>query len=329
MRFLPPVRDLINLEIREKEEAARESAKQQKYMQDAKEYHVKARRTDSFGFTLDHWKGIERLNPIQSYLIDRIYREEPRRNGVLSFAGETGSGKSYAALTLGYLSDDQFDAESVVFSLEEFKTQISEGKKAILLDDLEVFAGSRESMTRKNKSIAKIFQSVRFKRHLLLITTPSLGYLDVILRELLHVEAYTAGLNLKSKMNILRVFFRQQDPRTGRIYRHSPIIWNDEEKIWKKQSVWHIRKPPDALIRAYEKRKEEIFDQWMEEPVNNADKNTANGDNHTPKKYEVVSKLLEKGLSAQEIAEVLGVKTNNIQRLISYIRHKRESGVTR
>ena len=201
------------------------------------------------------------ISSISNYLIDRVWKVEPSRNCVMAIAGETGSGKSYAGLTLCSQVDKDFSVDNVAFSLDEFRSQIKEGKKAILLDDLEVYASSREAMTKKNRAIVRIFQSVRFKRNLLLITTPSISYLDLVLRGLLHLEAFTMGINSRAKQTILKIFFRQEDMRTSKIYRHSPIIFDKEKGILKKQSTWNINKPSNSLIKRYEKKKGEILHQ--------------------------------------------------------------------
>ena len=259
------------------------------------------------------------VSSISNYLIDRVWKVEPSRNCVMAIAGETGSGKSYAGLTLCSQVDKDFSVDNVAFSLDEFRNQIKDGKKAILLDDLEVYASSREAMTKKNRAIVRIFQSVRFKRNLLLITTPSISYLDLVLRGLLHVEAFTAGINAKAKQTILKTFFRQEDLRTSKIYRHSPIIFDKEKGIWKKQSTWNIHKPSNSLINDYEKKKEAIFEEWLkDEPAKSKSKDRYN----LPKKYKLASSLINKGLSLDEVGEVLSMTTRNVQKLITYSRGK-------
>ena len=246
MRFLPPFRQLMDMEIKENVRRERDFLESQERMANSRAYHISS---------------------ISNYLYDRVWNIEPSLNCVLAICGETGSGKSYAGLTLCKGVDKDFNVDNVCFSLEEFREALKQDKKSLLLDDLEVFASSRESMTKKNRAINRIFQSVRFKRNLIVLTTPSLNYIDLVLRGLLHIEAYTQGFNLKAKQVILKLFFRQEDRRSSKIYRHSPIVFDikdlyangrdlhEKGKIYRKQPTWNIGMPPSKLIKDYEKKK--------------------------------------------------------------------------
>lgn len=95
----------------------------------------------------------------------------------LVVCGESGSGKSYAAMSIAKAIYPKFNPnESVVFTAREFSqlTKVEHPKGfPIILDDSGIAAGSGDALTKEVKTISKIAQSIRHKNYQVILTLPN------------------------------------------------------------------------------------------------------------------------------------------------------------
>lgn len=293
---------------------------QQKEMAKNKDYHVEPLLIKNIDFMtpLEHWNGLKEIDPILAYIIKRIYQPEPEENCVMMINGSQGSGKSYSAIELGYLTDDGFDVDSICFNLREFKHRIDEGRKTIVLDDLESFAHSRESMTKMNRWLSKTFDMIRFKRNFIIMTAPAFESVEKTLRERTHLQGITKGINPSNKTTILRTFFLDVNPISGDLYRHLPIYFDETRRFYTKIQDIRIREPPQGLIKAYKEKKEEAFLKI----ANSLDKIDigAGKKSKSKPKYQQMSDDYVNGSTIKELSAKYELSENTIRKHLSYAR---------
>jgi len=130
LRLFEPIPKRVHDRIVERAQRYNEFIEQQRRMSQSTDYFVEPLRIKDIDFMspLEHWKGLQELNPVLAYIVKRIYQPEPEENLVMMLNGEQGSGKSFSSMELGYLTDDEFDIDSICFSLKEFKECIEQGK---------------------------------------------------------------------------------------------------------------------------------------------------------------------------------------------------------
>jgi len=120
--------------------------------------------------------------------------------------GEKGVGKSTFAIELDkQITHTSYDEilENLIFEARDFMERIKKLKNTMIVWDevgLELF--SRESMTTKNRLIAKIFQAFRFKYINVIFTIPSIWELDIELRRLanFHINVVWHGIGVVNRI---------------------------------------------------------------------------------------------------------------------------------
>jgi len=321
-RFFEPIPVATQRHIKENRIRYLEQLIEQKRMANNTEYHVKALPIEDIDFMtpLQHWNGLKELNPLLSYIIKRIYQPEPRENCVMMINGEQGSGKSFTAMELGYLTDDSFNVDSICFSLKEFKDCIEQGKKSIILDDLESFAHSRESMTKLNRWLSKTFDMLRFKRNFIIMTAPAFESVEKTLRGRTQIQAVTQAINSYNRTTIIKAFFLQVNTQTGETYRHSPIGFNKEKRMFYKVKSIPVGEPPTPLIKAYEEKKERAFLKIMG-TLDRIESGTDKKSKSKGKpKYKRITDDYVSGLTIKEIANKYGNTENTVRKFLDYSR---------
>jgi len=218
---MPSIPERIRRERAESRERYAALVEEQRKMSEFTRYHVQPIKIDKIDFMnpLPAWDGMKELDPLLSWIVKRIYKPEPELNATMTITGEQGSGKSYSAMRLGYMTDPDFNADSICFSLKEFKKAIDQRKKTIVLDDSEVFANARDAMSRPSKWLSKTFDAIRFKRNFIIITAPSFESVEKTIRLRTQIQAISRGINIANRTSIISPYFLSIDPMTGELYR--------------------------------------------------------------------------------------------------------------
>ena len=189
------------------------------------------------------------------YLLDRIYKLD--KNNIISITGETGSGKSFSALSLAEtLSPDRFNINYVIFEPQEFsdliKSQVLQKGDVIVWDEAGVGIPSKLWWSILNRSINYILQVFRNENISLIFTTPNLGFIDSDARKLLHF--YFSMLRIDSKKKI--AYIKPLRKKTIQIRDKSTIYamyirTPNNIKITK----FGLKMPSKDLLRDYLKKK--------------------------------------------------------------------------
>ena len=243
--------------------------------------------------------------------------------------GMPGGGKSWSCMNILERLDEGFGIENISFYPKEFIHSLKEGKKSFLIDDAGMQLAARDSMTKTNKEYTKLFQGLRFKNKIVMLTVPSFSMVDKNLRHISQIYMQAIGINRLTNRVKMVIRFLSIDPKRDQIYYYSPIVKNIVNSQGRAYAVYErcltidVPKPSKALIAQYEDKKSEAFGSFVDsidskEVKKNGDKSPSNGQ----QKYLIVGKMLGKGLSIEDICEVLNSNKNSVKRLASYYKKR-------
>ena len=184
-------------------------------------------------------------------VLSRLHNKN--QNWICVICGPTGTGKSYTALRLAELIDPNFNIDRCTFNAEEFLNLVNSGVlktgSCIILDEAGVGIPARQWYDICNKSVNYVLQTFRRENVALIMTTPSLSFIDVQARMLSHAFVDTQKIDRKKKRVLVKFMACQLNPRSGKVYYK---YYRKGRQALKR--VW-IEKPSQGLIKDYEKKK--------------------------------------------------------------------------
>lgn len=119
-------------------------------------------------------------------------RNELKKNTIIAITGDTGEGKSYAALRIAEIIDPEFDPEKqIIYNPKNLLERIEEAKekkyKVLILDEAHVTVPARLWYSLTNIAIHFVLTTFRqLHRLTVIIVTPSIEEIDISLRRLLN-----------------------------------------------------------------------------------------------------------------------------------------------
>jgi len=199
--------------------------------------------TDNFVVTHNSW-----LTLSHAYTLDRGQNDEPRF---------------------------PVDCDRVYFSAGSFAKGLAKkypAGTAFILDDAGLNLFSREAMTRTVIDVAKIFQSIRFKNYIILLSLPAYNMLDKAIRTLMCCYIQPNSIDPKSMMVRAGVRHLKYDPHDGIVYRRKPIRVLKDNNTWLNYEVrQHVSvnevwfdAPPKELRVAYEEKKAKCLGDYYD-----------------------------------------------------------------
>lgn len=252
-------------------------------------------------------------------------RIKNNKNCLIIFTGDTGSGKSYAALRFAENLDPEFNWKRVVFTPDKFLEIIKYDKtlhsgNVIIFDEAGVGMASREWYSIQNKILSYVLQTFRFKNLIVIFTVPDFTYIDSQARKLFHFYFETSRILRKQKVCRCKPFRISVSRRTGKVYYVYPRFKIDGTLF--KLTACNFKMPSARLRKKYEKLKEVFADDLYLKGIDSLDKGTKGV--LTPDQ-KLVYELLKVGLSYNNIAKRISKKPANV-RTIAY--HIRDKGIT-
>jgi hypothetical protein len=209
---------------------------------------------------------------LPEYIKKRIGKNQ---NFVMLFVGQTGTGKSYASMSLAEALDPDFNINRIVFSADEFITVLKTDEtlrsgSVIMWDEAGVGMPAREWYSLSNKIISYVVQTFRVKGYVLLMTTPSLRYIDSQIRQLFHGVAETIDPSVYGgTFGWAKYMHLVHDPKEGKTKMQYPIIKDDQERSMKvkgrrsKSGNILFPIPSQELLADYEKKKKTFTDELI------------------------------------------------------------------
>lgn len=190
------------------------------------------------------------------YIQNRTLKKN--KNFLGTITGPTGSGKSWAGLSIGEMVDPDFNVDRIIFTGRELMDLINSGKlksgSFILWDEAGIDLSSRNWQSLTNKMLNFVLQTFRHKNLILIFTTPYHDFLDVASRKLFHAEFETSSINKTKKTCRIKPKLLQYNADLKKWYKkYLKIVKGGVGKSTIRR--WDVPKPSDELIRMYEEKK--------------------------------------------------------------------------
>ena len=191
------------------------------------------------------------------------------QNVTMIFVGGTGSGKSYAAMSLalevakrvakikGGKSSDYFDPSKnmSVIDIMKFFTVLDRAQKwnTVILDDAGIGVNARKFMDEINITINNITQTYRTLNLFTILTVPEMFFIDKILRSLTDFYCEMEGM-FKPNISKGRLFEIQRKSRLG---SSGKLFYVYPRGNAEKSVNILFEKPPEDICVVYDKLREE------------------------------------------------------------------------
>jgi len=267
--------------------------------------------------------------PEAKALLDYIERRIKRKLSCnIIFTGELGKGKSYSGIRLLELwykrwFDEPFKITHICETLDQAVLIVKDFKRkgeGILIEELSVLAGSRESLTRLNRLWNKFMDTCRIKQAVIVGNAPYLNFIDKHIISLSQIWLEALGVNFRKKFCVCKPLILQ--PSQKKVYFHK-FIDDKGDPI----DLCYFKIPSKELIKCYDKLKEEsvhqLYDEIAQRMFIERKKQLKEIGNKTlaPREQEAYNYYLEK-VPAKEAYVKMGLKL--IQTYYLYLRNAKK-----
>lgn len=256
-------------------------------------------------------------------------RIKSNKNFICPIIGQTGSGKSYSALSLKYLISGMVDFNDVFFDAISFLKRLNTEEplkgKVLLWDETGIGLNSKQWQSRANKVVNATFQTFRHDNVILFMTLPFFSFLDADARKLVHALFETQGIDFETNEGKIKPLLIQVNQDTGKLYRKYLRVNSEEGGLIP---VERIRLPlcPKEILDEYEQRasifkknvKKEALDALEKEKI----KADGKGKQQLNYKQANVVELYKVYKDFQKVADVLGVPLQYAQGLYGSAKKK-------
>lgn len=261
---------------------------------------------------------------VKGYILERITNRllKLNKNFLAVVTGDTGSGKSYAAMRLAQLIDPKFSVKNIALDPEQF-FEILENKNVgkgscIIFDEAGVGMGARDWYTIQNKVFGYVLQTFRHLNIAVIFTVPNLSFIDVQLRNLLHMHLNMQSINYNTLVSRAKVYYLKQRPREDKYIPIHPRVripgkYTSVGKI-SKCDIWEFKIPPDHMIMSYEAKKDK-FSSALREDAHETLKRIKEKAKPKVTKSDVARELIKKGMRTRDIVKVSGLNAPRISQL--------------
>jgi len=198
-------------------------------------------------------------NPLKNlfimYIMQRIRKN---KNLLIAIVGETGSGKSYAALSLARAIDKDFGVNKIIFTYTDL-IKVAEERRfrkgsCVVFDEVSAEAlQARDFMSKKNKNLSALLQTFRNLNYIVIFTSPDMSYIDKQARRLMHLVMVTSHINYESEYCSLKIYMLSINRVSGKVYYKFPT-WVYEGTPYSVEYI-SLPKPPEPIITVYERKK--------------------------------------------------------------------------
>ena len=199
-------------------------------------------------------------------------RVKQNKNNLVIVTGETGSGKSLAALDMARKLDPKFTPDEIVFRVADFLSKVRKLEKGrvIIFDEAAVDFDSRRSMSKQNINLSNILKIFRYLNLNVIFTLPNLEMLDLNARRLMSHHIVMAGINRKTKTSFGHLFIVDSHKSiSGGVKTYFPVITLEPSGMQFQLDPIEFELPPADLMKAYQERKDHyvnsLFDKMAGE----------------------------------------------------------------
>src|SRR6056297_351496 len=205
---------------------------------------------------------VKHENPLIQSVQKRLWKQN--KNWLSIITGQTGSGKSWSALSLAEKIDPSFDTSKVVLRPENFMEKVAEREwgqgDVVVFDEAGAGMSAKAHMTKKNRIIDQVLQTFRRQNIAVIFTVPSKSNVDKSVRRLLHTYIETKTIDYINERNHLKWLEMDYNQKTDKIYYKYPQRRTESGALKKIKTV-KMGKPSEDLIKAYEEKRTKFQDR--------------------------------------------------------------------
>jgi hypothetical protein len=236
---------------------------------------------------------------------------ELNQNWLSVFTGRTGSGKSFSAIHLAAGIDPNFCIDNVVFTPKEFLERLNSGElkkgSCVVFDEAGVGMAAREWSSIQNKLLSYVLQTFRYENLAVIFTVPSMAFVDVHARRLIHSIFETLRIDRQTNEVICKYLEVEYSPREpDHPYFHFARVYNPETMKSVKITRLHIGKPPQSLIDKYEAKKQKYATTLKEECYDMLKAKDDKAKKPEETKKALIIRMKKQGVKMKKIAELTG-----------------------
>lgn len=269
-------------------------------------------------------------NPWVTYMRAKVFSKNNCINGIS--VGKPGSGKSWGVLSMMAQLDPDFELDgNWFFKASDFMRAITEYYKSDdykkgkiwVLDEAGVDLNNLNYYDEINKGLNLFFQTARHRNYIFFATVPFISFISTGVRKLMTTVFRAEGWeNNKTKM-IPRIL--QYNDEMDKFYRRRLIVDTKDGTVPCNAIL--VRRPPERLIKEYEKRKAEFTGDLFELTANKIEafEEKQNqkffGKKLTAREEFIISRLKD-GHLVKGITKELGTYNRSIITNIERLKHK-------
>ena len=226
------------------------------------------------------FEDVKHENPLIQSVQKRLWKQN--KNWLSIITGQTGSGKSWSALSLAEKIDPGFDTSKVVLRPENFMEKVAEREwgqgDVVVFDEAGAGMSAKAHMTKKNRIIDQVLQTFRRQNIAVIFTVPSKSNVDKSVRRLLHTYIETKTIDYINERNHLKWLEMDYNQKTDKIYYKYPKRRTDSGALKKIKTV-KMGKPSESLIKAYEEKRSKYQDRKNNEFLDELQEKMSDGSN--------------------------------------------------
>lgn len=270
-------------------------------------------------------------------------RQEHGKNAMIPIVGPTGVGKSYCALSLMVglylyrhgveptaeymLKHTFFKARDFLMHMKQYSDALNNNTKLqleeTLWDETGVDASSRSWQSAQNKVISFYAQTCRNQRQIIFFTVPSLSFIDVNLRKLMHYYIEVISYDKKTNISIAKPLEIQYNLRQDKIYYHN-LCFPQADGLLEVDFLATPKVREDIAV-AYEKIKSKFTSNLNDDIISVLNKLEAknNPQESLTDRQKIIIEHWERGeFRTGVIAKALGVQDSIVSVNIKFLKNK-------
>ena len=205
---------------------------------------------------------------ISSYCLKRMLEEN--KNCLIYNGGGTGSGKTFAMLSLAQeiykMQDREFPFDHIVFRVDKF-LELLNRKNAdgtdylvagdvILFDETGVDANHHSWQSLTNQALSVTAQTFRERNLTVMFTCPVMNYIDSDTRKLFHLYFEMNGMIKSKNQSLAKCFEVTNNPKTSDMFFRYPKILKEGKVSTLKQIRFNL---PSVKLRNHYRKIELEF----------------------------------------------------------------------
>jgi hypothetical protein len=230
---------------------------------------------------------------------------EDNRHFVIMIVGKLRSGKSYSALRIAELVDEDFSLNNLVYATDKFirLVKMSEEGSVIVFDEAGVNIFARDWQSKMNKALAKIFQILGYKHLGIILTFPNVMFVDKAVRRLFDYILLAEGFDRERKISFCKAYYNLPENYILGTEILVPFSYIDREhgqKVDASDLVFSRPKLADEYEEYAKQRKDELLTKLEQDIL---ELTTENGNGKNVKDSDTVLEL-RIGITKEGIAKL-------------------------